>query len=415
MVKMTRAASVTALVGLALGIATLVAASPARAIGTSDQAASILYWPKVVSNSSTDTLIRLENVHTSQPTQAHCYYIDANSHCSNNPTQICDPQRAECGAGACVPGWMEIDFDVVLTFEQPLMWQASKGLRRSDLPLVPGKPPVLGGACNENGLPCGFSYPGCTCNFGQTNAGTGIPPVPETPFVGALQCIQYAAPQGSIPARPDNQAGATNKLIGQATFVTGGGSGPGGVSLDAASYNATGLRFKAPEAGVPSNQLRLDDIQYDSCPTVLVLDHVFDNPPGAAQAPWGNNVTDLTLVPCGNNFAQQIPGSVTAQFLVFNEYEQRFSTTRAVPCFLESPLSLLDTTNPTRSIFSMQVAGTYAGQTRIRPVGNASTGRGLVGAAWLQTDVFGSAAYNLHQSGSPSFSGGLQPDIITLP
>ncbi|MBP1687196.1 MAG: hypothetical protein H6Q33_3339 [Deltaproteobacteria bacterium] len=404
MVKMTRAASVTALVGLALGIATLVA-SPARAIGTSDQAASILYWPKVVYDGTTDTLIRLSNVDTSAPTQAHCYYIDANSHCSNNPTQICDPQRNECGAGSCVPGWMEIDFDVVLTFEQPLAWNASRGIRRAELPLVPGKPPLLGGACNETGFPCGFSYPGCTCNFGQTNVGTGVPPVPEVPFVGALECIQYAPPQGSTPARPDNQAGAKNKLIGQATFL----ATPGGLPVDAASYNATGLRFRGVEAGVPGNELRLDDVQYDSCPTVLVLDHLFDN-----AIIGGGNVTDLTLVPCGNNFAAQIPGSVTAQFLVFNEFEQRFSTTRAVPCFLESQLSLLDTTNPTRSIFSFQVAGTWAGQTRIRPVGTADTGRGLTGAAWMRTNI-GSAAYNLHQNGNPAFVNGLRPDIITLP
>jgi len=403
MVKMTRAASVTALVGFALGIAMLMA-PPARAIGTSDRAASILYWPKIVYDVSTDTLIRLANVDTANPTQAHCFYIDANSHCSNNPTQICDPRANDCGVGSCIPGWMEVDFNVVLTYEQPLQWSASSGLSRSDLPLVPGKPPVLGGACNENGFPCSYSYQGCTCNFGQTNVGTGVPPVPEVPFAGALECIQYAPAQGSTPARPDNGPGATNKLIGEATFQT---NPPGTPLIDVASYNATGLRFLASQPSVPSNELDLDGVQYDSCPTVLVLDHLFD---------FGLNgaTTDLTLVPCGNNFAAQIPGSATAQFLVFNEFEQRFSTTRSVPCFLESQLSLLDTSDPSRSIFSVSVAGTLAGQTRIRPVGTASTGRGLTGVAWVST-VYGSAAYDLHQSGSPTFGPGLMEDEILLP
>jgi hypothetical protein len=407
MVKMTRAASVTALAALALGIATLLA-SPAQAIGTSDKPASILYWPKVVYDGTTDTLVRLANVDTANPTQAHCFYIDANSHCSNRPTQICDPLANDCGAGSCIPGWMEIDFNVVLTYEQPLQWSASGGLSRSDLPLVPGKPPVLGGVCNESGFPCSFSYQGCTCNFGQTNVGTGVPPVPEVPFAGALECIQYAPAQGSTPARPDNGAGATNKLIGEATFQ----SVPGGAPVDVASYNATGLRFLSSQAAVPNNELHLDGVQYDSCPTVLVLDHLFDGGPYPFP-PYGA-LTDLTLVPCGNNFAAQIPGSATAQFLVFNEFEQRFSTTRSVPCFLESQLSLLDTSNPSRSIFSINVAGTLAGQTRIRPVGTASTGRGLTGVAWLNTPI-GSAAYDLHQSGSPTFGTGLPPDVITLP
>jgi hypothetical protein len=401
MVKMTRAASVTALVGLALGISTLVA-SPARAVGTTDQAAAILYWPKILADGSVDTLIRLSNTDTANPKQAHCYYIDANSHCSNNPTQICSGRPYECGvSGSCVPGWMEIDFDVVLTFEQPLAWHASTGLRGVQLPLAGGF-----GYCADwlpEYVPCTGPNFGCQCIMGQTNAGTAVPPVPETPFMGSLECIQYAPPQGSVPARPDNSATTRNSLIGEATFerVVGG-------TIDIASYNATGLRFKAPETGVPTNELHLDNVQYDSCPTALVLDHLFDNVRGSG------NYTDLTLVPCGNDFARQIPGSVTAQFLVFNEFEQRFSTTRAVPCFLESQLSLLDTTNPSRSIFSYQVAGTAAGQTRIRPVGTASTGRGLTGVALLISPA-GAAAYNLHQTGNPAFGVGLQPDIITLP
>jgi hypothetical protein len=296
---------------------------------------------------------------------------------------------------------MEIDFDVMLTHEQPLAWSAGKGLSRNNVPLPGG----FGVCLDAPGSTCTSALQ-CDCFFGETNTGTGVPPVPEDRFIGSLECIQYVPASGGIPAHPDNSASTRNSLIGQATIQTRNSAA---VPLDVASYNASGLRFKAAVAGIPANELRLDGVQYDSCPTSLVLDHFFDHVAG------GPNFTDLTLVPCGNNFGAQIPGSVTAQFLVYNEFEQRFSTTRAVPCFLNSVLSNIDTPNPLRSIFSWQVAGTVAGQARIRPVGTASTGRGLLGVAVFHGSPLQSAAYNLHQNGSPAFGVGLQPDVITLP
>jgi hypothetical protein len=109
---------------------------------------------------------------------------------------------------------------------------------------------------------------------------------------------------------------------------------------------------------------------------------------------------------------------VTAQFLVFNEFEQRFSTSRTVDCFYESLLSSIDTRNSVRSIFSAGVGGSIGGQTRIRGVGSAATGRGLLGVARLLvhnpiTGVDSGAGYNLHQQGNPAV--GTPPDLITIP
>jgi hypothetical protein len=419
MVKTTRVASVATLAGLALGLCLLAAASPAQAKTTSDQPAAILYWPKIVVDTAgtitgvpTDTLVRLSNTCDPQVMgnpcyqggtglfgmkQAHCFYVNANSHCSNNPSQICQ-SGADCGIGSCDPGWSEIDFDIVLTVGQPLAWHASEGMGYGDLPLwVPGvcENPA-GRICNSDSQ-CGLG--GCVKQ--QSNIGTGIPPVPENPFVGSLVCIEYD-PTANPPIA--DQTATTNTLKGEATIE---GVAIGGV--DIASYNAVGVKYVGPVGGTPTNQLALDDTEYATCPTALILDHLFDipSPDGIPTL----NITDLTLVPCGNDFLSQTPGSVTAQFIVYNEFEQRFSTTRLVDCFLESQLSKLDTTDPTRSIFSVFVSGTLAGQTYIRPVGNAATGRGLVGVARLQ--AFGaSTAYNLHQQGSPT---GTQPDIITIP
>lgn len=419
MVKTRRVASVATLAGLALGLYLCAAPSPAQAIATSDQPAAILYWPKIVVDTAgingtpTDTVIRLSNTcdpqvvgnpcYSGSPTlptlsgmkQAHCFYVDANSHCSNTPTQVCQ-SGADCGIGSCVPGWSEIDFDIVLTIGQPLAWHAADGLHRGQFPMeVPGVCANPAGRYCTSNANCGTG--GCIKH--QSNIGSGIPPVPEDPFVGSLQCIEYD-PSANPPV-PD-QTATTNTLKGEATIE---GVSTGGVVI--ASYNAVGVKYVGPVGGVPGAQLNLDGDEYDTCPTTLILDHLFDTP---------DSDTDLTLVPCGNDFLSQTCGEATAQFVVYNEYEQRFSTTRAVDCFLESQLSRLDTTDPSRSIFSVFVSSTFAGQTRIHPVGTAGTGRGLVGVAILSVMTSptsaASAAYNLHQQGSPTAT---QPDIITIP
>ncbi len=98
--------------------------------------------------------------------------------------------------------------------------------------------------------------------------------------------------------------------------------------------------------------------------------------------------THLTLVPCSQNFLlQDVPlFSTTAQFLVFNEFEQRFSTSIAVECLKEIQLSSIDTSGDnSRSIWAAGVGGTLTGQTRIRgvehPLNAGIAGNTLLGVA----------------------------------
>ena len=97
--------------------------------------------------------------------------------------------------------------------------------------------------------------------------------------------------------------------------------------------------------------------------------------------------TDLTLIPCTQDFEERRLdlSRTVAQFLVFNEFEQRFSTSRTVDCFKEIQLSNMETADNTRSIFSAGVAGTLTGQSRIRGVVNDdNVGKGgntLIGIA----------------------------------
>jgi len=420
MVKRTRVAWVATLAGLALGLCLFGLLLPAQAKTTSDQAAAILYWPKiVVDGSATDTVIRLGNTCAPQVAgnpcfslsatnpvngmkQAHCFYVDANSHCSNNLSQVCSNPVLDCGgAGSCVPGWNEIDFDIVLTKQQPLVWYASSGLGQGDFPLeTPGR-------CDSPpNRVCTSDYE-CSshCIKQASNLGSGIPPVPEDPFVGSLQCIEYD-PNGNPPG-PD-QSSTTNTLEGEATIESLTTKSPPASAVDLATYSAVGVKYVGATPG-SGNQLVLDGSQYDSCPTRLILDHLFD-----IQTPV-TSTTDLTLVPCGNDFLSQTCGTATAQFVVFNEFEQRFSTSRLVDCFLETALSNIDTPDSSRSIFSFAVSGTLAGETYIHPVGTAPTGRGLVGVARLLAPGSGqSSAYSLDDGGSPT-APAAQPDIITIP
>ena len=412
MVKTTRVACLATVIGLALGSCPFGAVSPARAATSSDQPAAIVIWPKIVVDTHgkftfpTDTVVQLSNVDTVNAKEAHCFYINGNSHCQNNPAAVCE-SASDCPSGngfsACVPGWSEVDFDIIITSEQPLAWNASEGLQRGEFPLESRtchSGIATGHPCNSDADCAGVAG---SCLPLQTNIGSGIPPVPEDPFVGELKCIQYALTNPPVP----DQTNDSNKLKGEATIESVlRESQPLGL-VDVAKYNAVGLKFVGTETGVPPNELHLDGVQYQTCPTTLLLNFFFEGADNIVP-----NTGDLTLVPCGDDFLDQIPGKVTAQCVLFNEYEQRFSTSRLVDCFFESRLGNIDTPNADRSIFSFNVAGTIAGQARIRGVGNAPTGRGLVGVGRLFVEDFISAAYNLYGDGTPSVRN---PDIITLP
>jgi hypothetical protein len=260
--------------------------------------------------------------------------------------------------------------------------------------------------------------------------------VPDLDFIGELKCVIISG---------DGTPTARNDIIGTATIVTNL-DGP----IDAQSYNAVGVQanFRCsndPEVVCSSNAdcgggtcepavneddvLRLGadanpDAEYQACPETLVVDHLFDGAPD----PIGGGIflTDLTLVPCSENFALGVAdlGRSTAQFLVFNEFEQRFSTSRPVTCFDETLLSNVDTRNNARSIFSVNVSGTIAGQSRIRPVGSGLLGVARVMKADTSLEDIASevnavglppvfapgAGYDLHQQGQRE-----NEDLIVLP
>jgi hypothetical protein len=267
-----------------------------------------------------------------------------------------------------------------------------------------------------------------------------VPPTGRDPFLGELKCI--AVNQNFVPVD-------RNDLKGEAEIIRSGAG-----SVDVESYNAVGIpafstrvnsdstlvlggacvggrNDGSPCAGpsdcpncaagatCPNGTQGVCPAEYSGCPSLLVLDHFFD---GAPDPVSGFTVTtDLTLVPCSEDFSGQAPTTTTVQFLVFNEFEQRLSTSTPVTCFQEFKISDIDA--PVRrnvlrdkSIFSAAVMGTLTGQTRLRgvPDGHTDHGNTLLGIAeeFRQKGVQkgGTAAVNVHFQGTRP-----QSDFIRLP
>ncbi len=350
-----------------LGFSLVICRQPLHGQVSSDQAAALLVYPYVAvdSASGTDTWVQLTNA-SNEPVDVRCFYDRDTPECTGGqPGETCTGYAPPC-SGNCLPGGTaRFPFRVRLTPRQPFAWYVGAGL--TELPLD------------------GLTRVGPN---GSGNAGTEIPPVPSTPLVGSLRCVVVDADD-----RPTNR----NVLLGLATVERSQGLPP---VADAAQYKAIGIPAE-DNAGNGDDQLIIGGpvAEYGACPEVNVLPHFYD---GAAlhNGPLATEIfTTLALVPCGRSLP--LPQDLVVHLLVFNEFEQRFSTSRQLHGQLVTPLSAIDLATPSRSIFSAGVAGTLTGQTRLfAPIG------GLLAVAFethRQVDApvhFKTDAFNVHQDGT---------------
>ena len=414
---------------MAIVTALVTSGVAARADIASDKPAAIVIYPAILVDSSSgiDTVVRLSNTNQTTPILVHCFYLDANSHCSggSNEGGICTDDPTVCSEGGlCIPGWQEVDFRLTLTGGQPIEWKASDGLldgrtceggSRDSKPCkvqddCPGGScplgiPITTGVCQQNpSRTCGTDadcnpFPGGSCT--PSNSGTRIPGVPENSFVGELKCIAIDGNGVPVPR---------NDLKGEALLEESTSE-----NLDVASYNAIGVQATGVVSGDP-NVLTLGGdpatAEYNGCPNFLILNHFFDDAEDPVPGSRNSVDTGLVFVPCSEDLLRQIPGSAVVQYLVFNEFEQRFSTSKSVTCFQAIQLCHIDTPDCNRSIFNVNVAGTLTGQTRINPIGKPPLPSGLLGVAVeVHSDgVERSAAFNLHMQGARDAA-----DVITIP
>jgi hypothetical protein len=334
--------------------------------------------------------------------------------------------------------WQETDFLLWLTRQQPYHWVASQGR-----PVNPTDDPGEDGY----GLDAG-----------------AVPPVPPD-FEGELKCVQIDA--SGVPF-------GGNNLKGEAVIRRTDG--------DVSKYSAVGILANPDLANAePSRELRLDntegsDGEYNSCPNTLLLNHFTDGAPSPAVANLNPDLcgsqdefnscpirTELTLVPCSQDFENQIPTRVTVQFAIFNEFEQEFSASTSVECWENFSLGDITASQGTCSgsftqnggaqgnatcrndadcreqdagfcvkngVFSYSVLGTTSAYTRIQPVDRDGSVIGVAEEIHLTpdaadpsedlTDHGSAAAYQLQQEGSRfdatvDSPGGPVVDTIVIP
>jgi hypothetical protein len=412
-------------VGLMAAALVVLAVGGAQAAVTTERSASILVFPKVISNGTRDTIIQITNTGNSM-VHAHCFYVNG------APTRLDFPACHNVPPGLCLnpPRWTEVDFDIWLTAQQPTHWDVRLGRlvdpldqRCTNGSTNPPIPPFFG--CNGAGLDPGL-----------------VPPTVEF-FTGELKCIEVAA---------DGTPVSGNHLKGEATLVTLDTcnflgdevlhiepltcqlSGLGCTSdadchetFDVAKYNAIGIPGNENNNG--DNVLCLggqvsdqcpNGAEYDACPAFYIANHFSEGAPEPLVEEFGTNPeasssvnTAFTIVPCTENFEEQTPETVLININTFNEFETAFSSQAIVTCWDELFLSQI---NPTAFLFTS--LGTSFAQSRLRISQQTNSAFLMIGEEFhsVNVDVVGEppstavAAVNHFVEGEHAAG-----DLITIP
>lgn len=338
----------------------LLVASAGGAATTSDQPAAIVVYPEVRVGTDVETRIQLTNA-SDELIDANCFYEVAEAQCVGGVEgESCTSDPVTC-SGTCVDQHRRVPFHVRLTAKQPIAWRADDGL--SELPLD---------GANTVGV------------AGQNNRTTYIPPLGDGPLAAALRC----AVEDVALAEPR----LLNALVGQAIIVRRTDD-----DSDAVMYRAIGIPALLDTDFDDALAIGGPNAEYAACPTVNVLEHFFSGSPLATGPNSAVVETDLVLVPCSSSADE--PAGVVAQFLIYNEFSQRFSTSRPVRERLAIPLNAIDTSEPHRSIFSVNVGATLAARTQILAHGSGVHALAFERHRDRATERTNTAALEFHQVG----------------
>lgn len=326
-------------IGLACSLIVAAAAQGQTRSG-SDRPGSILMFPKVVRSGARDTIVQITNTGNTL-NFVHCFYLEGPRSSAPNAT---------CQA---------VDFELMLTRQQPTQWRVSTG-RRVD----PSDP------------------------FGAPQAGFDpglIPPVPPG-FEGGLVCVEV-----------DNNGDplGQNRLKGEATILDN-------ESGDVSKYNGFAL---AKSDGNTDRDLTLDGTEYESCASTLYLNF---SPRGSLDPvieALGNAVfdsfvaTNLTLLPCDLDFRNGVRTNGTVSFVVRDEFESPFSGSFPFQCWTSVDLGTGGLSQFRSTLLPGGAIGTIFAQAILNPTGpvvavaesSHQDAAGVTGAAAANVHVVGSA------------------------
>lgn len=362
---------------------------------TTERGSSILIFPRVLADPDglqtggfpVETIVQVTNTSNSLAF-AHCFYVNSAPIDPTRPVGVLNP-----------PLWQEVDFDIVLTKQQPTVWVA--GMGRGVDPTDP--------QCSR--IPLRSQCYGAGFDPGR------IPAVPPG-FVGHLMCVEVDSSGAPLNG---------NRLKGEATLVTPSGVATATAQMrmgEASKYNAIGIPGLNTDTNANDGDFVLclgggprpgcpGGAEYAGCPETLVIDHLAEGAshPAAAQLRSAEALvrSEWTLLPCTQDLENQIPASVVAQFKVVNEFEEMFSASTTVECWRN--LRLGDVS----PIFSLRFLGTRFAQTRITPGGVDASGLLGVMETFVSTSAetppfVSRAAFNVHVEGQRAFG-----DRIGLP
>ncbi len=353
---------------------------------TTELGSSILIFPKVVFDSQgligdkVDTIIQISNTSNSL-VYAHCFYVNAAPVDPTEPVSALNP-----------PLWLETDFDIFLTKQQPTHWLLSAG-RRVD----------------QDDTSCSKTFHDCFNAGFDPGWNSTIPPASDDPFVGELKCIEV-----DYTGSPING----NHLKGEATIV----NLPPAVG-DASKYNAVGIvglntnlnsnnsdNFLCLGGGVT------DDCptgaEYAGCPSTVILNNFAESASDPVVDEFGNGPsrvsTEVTVAPCSEDFENQAPATITVQFQVINEFEQVLSASTSVTSWANLKLGDFP-------VFDLRFVGTRFAQTRLWGAPRDKAGAGFVAVSEEyhqqgSVPVVSRAAFNLHGEGDR-----VNGDVIHMP
>lgn len=305
------------LFGLGLLAIPVLFGGQAQADINSDQAGSLIIFPKVVADGERDTVIKITN-RSNLPAYAHCYYTNALGSCELTGASCLNDSECPDPDESCNVIWQANNFDIFLTAQQPTFWRVSTG-RFGDL-LQPSCEIGEDCACDVNGPSGALECPGFDAGAaGGINsiaiAGTG------EDFYGELRCYQtmddFTTPVGQ------------NSLIGEAIIET---LESGQIS----SYDA--VHVTGVNVGT-DNDLLLDNAEYNACPEQLLF---ASHGEGAEADVVGTTTTfntELTLVPCTALYNFATPVTASVNIFAYDELERRLSADGVpVTCFSNTRL-----------------------------------------------------------------------------
>jgi len=392
-----------ALVGLVVG--------GAQAQVTTERSASILVFPRVISDGTRDTIIQITNTSNSM-VHAHCFYVNGALTLPDFPPGPTNP-----------PVWAETDFDIWLTKQQPTHWVVSQG-RLND----PTDAVCTNGSATT---PPNFACNGAGFDPSGSPGGPGVPPVASF-FTGELKCIEID--MSGHPVSGNHLKGEATTIIRNVCEVFTGTTGECTVTgedcdtldeepcdddnFDVAKYNALGIVGNENNdgdgilclGGEPSDECP-QGAEYDACPEFWIANHFAEDAPypidGIDEAVTVDTV--WTVVPCTENFETQDIETVGINILVFNEFESVFSTNATLACWNEFDLGNEDEFG---LVFDFDVLGSAFAQSRLRSQNQTRSGFLMVGSEEHETrdDWRSFADVNYFVEGARATA-----DIITIP